>query len=215
MTSRIRSISLPGLALIMLVGGWIAHSSLARRPMQAARQPTVVAVVRLSQVFDGLAQIAKMEQDLGAIGAANEAEADERKIGINKLEDELEDETDAQRIATLQDDLNMMKLRFGAWSQMVQREQDIEIAIRLESAYMSIRDAARQLALAEGIDLILFDNSSDTLMTGRMSPKIPREAQVYQRIDEQRLLYARADLDVTDQLIQRMNNSFRLGANTP
>ena len=58
-------------------------------------------------------------------------------------------------------------------------------------------------------------HASDSVMPERMSSKIPREAQVAQRIDEQRLLYARADLDVTDQLIQRMNNSFRLGANTP
>ena len=215
MKSGIRSISVPGLALLAMVSGWIAYGTVARNSMQA-RQPTVVAVVRLVHVFEGLEQRVQMENDLGTMGAATKAKAEEMQKKINEMETAMQDEVDEQRITALQDELNMAKLRFGAWSQMVQRENDIEVSLRLQSLYTNVRNAARQLALAEGIDLILIDNSAvDTLLGENLDPKLPREPQILARIEAQRMLYATREIDVTDQLIQRMNNAFRLGANRP
>jgi hypothetical protein len=38
---------------------------------------------------------------------------------------------------------------------------------------------------------------------------VPREAQILQQISDRRMLYANPQLDITDELITRMNNEWK------
>lgn len=209
----LRTISLPAVALIVLAGGWIGYTAAASRPTVVVRDPTVVAVVRLDDLRGLLDQQANILIEMGALQAGVKQEREERLEELKRLEDQFTNEVDEAKKAAIQDEMNLAGLRNNAWSHMAQQRMDIEWSVRVEALYDSIRVAARQLAQIEGIDVIILDNSVEALNDGRLNAEAPRVLQAEQQLASIRLLYVRPDLDVTNQLAQRMNNAFRAGAN--
>ena len=64
----------------------------------------------------------------------------------------------------------------------------------------------KRVAEAEGIDIVLVDDSGSEIRTEN-NAQVPLQAQVIQQITTRRVLFAKNAIDITDQVIIRMNNA--------
>ena len=107
----------------------------------------------------------------------------------------------------------MGTLQYQASAKFSSEKIDIEKALVLEDLSKAIKEAAKQMAVAARLDLVLVDDSKGDLSKNADS-RISREAQIMQQVAERGLLYANPEIDITDDLIERMNNAFRNGGAT-
>jgi Skp family chaperone for outer membrane proteins len=75
-----------------------------------------------------------------------------------------------------------------------------------QSMYRNVRAECQKLAEAEGYDAVLVNDGVGEIQLQRES-KSPLEAQAQEQIVRRRVLYAAKSIDVTDQLVVRMNNA--------
>ena len=85
---------------------------------------------------------------------------------------------------------------------------DIEKSIMLRDLYKQIKEAVAELANVEGYDLILVDDSGGELGIDPNSQQ-SREAQILRQITRRRALYSADTIDITDEIIVRMNNAYK------
>ncbi len=175
--------------------------------------PTVVATVDMQLVMGGLSERADLMVDLSVNGQAIQEEEKTRAEEIERLAKELEDVVDDQRRASLQDDLDLKILQRMAWLRFTQQEVDIEKSLMLENLFRSMQSAAKELAEIEGIDLVIIDDAGqqfDLLANSQLS----REGQVAQQMTSRRVLYRDSTIDISEELIIRMNNDYAASTGT-
>ena len=105
----------------------------------------------------------------------------------------------------------MVALETQAWRMFATEQVDIEASLRLRDLDRSIKSAVTQLAEINGYDIVLVDDSGRELSIDAQS-KASREIQVKAQMNARRLLYTNPEVDVTDELIERMNNAFNAGS---
>ena len=175
--------------------------------------PTVVATVDMQLVMGGLSERADLMVDLAANGQAIGEEEKMRAEEIERLAKELEDVVDDQRRTSLQDELDLKILQRMAWLRFTQQEIDIEKSLMLENLFRSMQSAAKELAEIEGIDLVIIDDAGqqfDLLPKSQLS----REGQVAQQMTSRRVLYRDSAIDISEELIIRMNNDYAASTGT-
>jgi Skp family chaperone for outer membrane proteins len=182
---------------------------------QGGGRPATIATVQLSTVMDKLDQWADSLANLNAMGAKVRAEDAQRKEALTKLQTQLEDARKAnpsapptREMTAMQEDLALKSLQYQAWSRFTLDQVDIEKALLLQDLYRNIKMAAAQMAGSNGYDLVLVDDAHSEIKT-TTEARISREAQVYQQIVARRMLHANPALDITDELITRMNNAHK------
>jgi Skp family chaperone for outer membrane proteins len=187
----------------------------------AGGKPAVIATVRLAVVMEKLDQRAEAEANLTALGQTVKAEDTKRKDEILKMQDSL----DAMRKAvnngvappeavTLQEQLALKTLQYQAWSRFTLDQVDIEKALLWQDLYRNIKSAAAQMASANGYDLVLVDDSQGEIETTSDS-RASRSSQVMSQIIGRRTLHVNPTLDITDELITRMNNAHKAAGAAP
>lgn len=173
----------------------------------SALSPSVVATMDISMVMNGLSERADLSAELAAKGQTIQAEDKRRTEELQARSLELDDVVDLERRAAMQDELDLLLLQRGAWLQFTQQEIDIDKSLMMEGIFQSMRDAAMELAEIEGIDLILIEDSEQGLQVAS-NPRSSREQQVAQQITSRRVLWRDRAIDISDELIIRMNNDY-------
>ncbi len=206
---RINATALVVIAGILgIVMAWPAEAN-----RTASVGPTVVATVDMQLVMNGLSERADLQVDLAANSQAIESEEKRRAEEIERLAKELEDVVDESRRTSLQDELDLKILQRMAWLRFTQQEIDIEKSLMLENLYRSMQSAAKELAEIEGIDIVIIDDSGqgfDLLPNSQLS----REGQVAQQMTSRRVLYRDSAIDISEDLIIRMNNDYAASTGT-
>jgi hypothetical protein len=98
-----------------------------------------------------------------------------------------------------------MKLEMDEWAKLKQLELDRERALMWKAMYKAIRTQTNALAMADGWDIVLVNDSLGELNLSN-EVNASREQQILTQILNRRLLYASELTDVTEQLIVRINN---------
>ncbi len=206
---RINATALVVIAGILgIVMAWPAEAN-----RTASVGPTVVATVDMQLVMNGLSERADLQVDLAANSQAIESEEKRRAEEIERLAKELEDVVDESRRTSLQDELDLKILQRMAWLRFTQQEIDIEKSLMLENLFRSMQSAAKELAEIEGIDIVIIDDSGqgfDLLPNSQLS----REGQVAQQMTSRRVLYRDSAIDISEDLIIRMNNDYAASTGT-
>jgi Skp family chaperone for outer membrane proteins len=188
----------------------IAYQASASRNM--AGRPTAVAVVNLQVLVDGLNQYSDAIMRIERMRSDREAEGDRRAALMKTLQDELKDipeaSTEAKRAK--EDQIMLEQLNNQAWLRLSADKLDIEKSLSLQDLYRSIKQAIGALAAADGWDIVLVDDSRGELGINPNS-QLSREAQITQQMVSRRVLFAAGAVDITDQLITRMNNAYQSG----
>jgi Skp family chaperone for outer membrane proteins len=110
----------------------------------------------------------------------------------------------------MQEDLAALSFEFQAWVRFAADKMDVERSLLMRDLYRSVKAAVKTMAEAEGYDIVIVDDSQGELLTSDEA-RVSREAQVRQQIAARRVLYTAPTVDVTEQLIVRMNNEFKAG----
>ena len=199
------TMNLPVFVIVILLAVVAGYEVFAGRA--AAPGPAVVAVVRIGPLFDGLKQRAEAAAGVDQLLGEIETEVQARKESIEALREEHSNTVDAADRETLADEIALETLKNDFWLQTAKREHELDKAVRLQDLYKKVFDAIQTLALTEGYDLVIVDDSAAELTFERSSRVLP-QAQVLQQLAMRKLLFVNPSLDITEDLIMRMNNEF-------
>jgi Skp family chaperone for outer membrane proteins len=141
------------------------------------------------------------------------AEDADRTKQLEALRRQLDDipEGDVEARRATEEEIAMVALETQAWRMFASEQLDIEASLRLRDLDRSIKGAVAQFAQINGYDIVLVDDSGRELSIDAQS-KASREMQVKAQMNARRLLYTNPEVDVTDELIERMNNAFNAGS---
>ena len=191
------------LAIIMAAAGLTMNVGAARN-MAAASS---MAIIDINRVREGLTERVDAQAGLMALAQRIETENADRLAKIEELQTEMEDTVDPAKLETLRQELDMTLVRAAAWREYIKQQVDIEKSLLLQDLFQKISNAVAELAELEGINIVLISDAGQTVRTIK-DPNMPREAQVRQQISTRRVLYASPSIDITEQLIIRMNNAY-------
>ena len=193
-----------------------------------AGQPTVAVTVNLGHVIENLTQRADSDARLRKLRDELLVEQERRQNEVKAMEEkakglqqQLEGANDAQRsniesqLIDLQEQAALAALNYQAWQTISAEKVDIEAALSMQDLYRSVKTAAAQMATTNRYDLVLVDDSQGDLSMSSEA-RVTRMDQIRQQIAARRLLYVNPAIDITEDLIQRMNNAYKTaGPKTP
>lgn len=202
--------SASGVLLVLVLSGIVAYRVLAQ--VGGGDGCACVVSVNLPAVLEGLAERGEAEAELRTMADEMIAEDSERKQVIEDLRKQFTDipEADREARADLGDRLTLEVLEYQGWRAYSAERLDIEKSLQLRELDRRVRRAIDDLAMLKGYDFVLMDDTSAELSVNPES-KLAREVQVKQQMTARRSLYVNPAMDITDQLIQRMNNAFNAG----
>lgn len=187
----------------------VAYQAGAQRGQKS--EPTAVATVDLDRVMDGLDERAAAERDINALRAEFESQDRQKQAEIEQMRQTLEDIVDDEARRKKRDDIDLKTLELLAWRQVKSEQMDVERTLLLQDLYRKIAEAIGEQAQANGHDLVLVDDSSSDF-SYNPDARLSREMQLRQQIGSRRMLWGAERIDMTEDLIVRMNNAYQSGA---
>lgn len=204
--------------LMLLLLSVLGYQAFAQR--SADSQNTNVAVIDLGSVLDGLAQRSDAAIALDEMESGIRAEQEQRISSLEELQQQLEEmgrrvgegdgEVSIDQIHSIEEEFVLGQLNFQAWLQFSRNQMDVEASLQLQELYRAIRSAVQELANERGYELVLVDDSRSELTVNPDSQR-SREEQVLQQMRSRSMLHASSTIDITTELIERMNNQYRAG----
>ena len=198
--------SIAGLVAAGAIGAAVATASYqAGATARMAPAPTRVATVDLVKVVERLSERSDWEVQITGLGKKIQEEFSARRKGLEEMAGTMEAAAESERMA-IRDKVAFEQLQFEQWEAIKKIEVDRERALMWQSMYRNVRAECQKLAEAEGYDAVLVNDGVGEIQLQRES-KSPLEAQAQEQIVRRRVLYAAKSIDVTDQLVVRMNNA--------
>lgn len=164
------------------------------------------AVVDVAKVFEEIEERTNWDIRIESMRASIESEARSRSQAMERRLKESEAITDPDERQKVRDEVALMQLRMEQWGNAKTREIDREESLKWRSIYRNLLRETKRVAEAEGIEVVLVDDSETEIRTEN-NQQVPLQAQVLQQISTRRVLFAKNTVDITDQVIIRMNNA--------
>jgi len=201
-------ISLPTAVMAAMLGVSIGFQAAGQRAHAPAAP--VVASVRIEKLFEELEDRAGAKAEIGLMQMQLDNERKQREEEIATLQANLDQTVAPAARAEIEDQLMLKQLQLQFWLQESVAVLEVERAIQIQNLYRTVRQAIAALAASEGYDLVIVNDSTDDLPFDR-DPRVPAHLQVFQQIGARKVLYMNNAIDITEDLIVRMNNQFRVG----
>ena len=169
--------------------------------------PTSIATVDLKKLWDELDEQRALQQDIQRLDRDLLEKLQLRKDAVAALQADLDTlEPGSARFLERSGELLLAKKDVQAFVEYRFSTIDLHVALNLQEMYWKTNDAVKDLANGR-FQLILY---SDVLTEFRFpeSSRLSRTAQVRQQIASRTMLHAQSSLDLTDELVQRMNNAY-------
>lgn len=202
---------LGGAIAALVVSGFVGGRAIG----QGTPKGPTVAVIDLQRVLDGLDQRADADRRVRSLYEEARTEDGEWQKLLERLRTELTaardaGPSDAERVRRLEEQAVEMALRYEAWKQYSKERVDNETSLLMRDIYRAIREDLAAMGQVTGFEIVVRD---DQLREIGVDPtvKASQEAQVMQQISAASILYVAPSIDVTDQLIARMNNAWKTG----
>ena len=165
-------------------------------------QPVRAAVVDLEKVFEKLEERAAEDTRLTARGAELDSEDKSRREMLENMATDLEVlEPGTQLYTEAEDNYIRKSIEYRAWKEFEFARIEREKGLIFEKLYRRVKDAVKEMAQGK-YDIVLLNDSVKELIRGT-------DQQIGMQISARRILYAEPSLDITDDLIDRMNNAFK------
>ena len=200
----------PGVAVVVIVAALTAlltYEVVASRSAQP-RSCACVVTVALPTVLEGLDERDEAVRKLRALAEGMELEDDARQASLRAKREELDElpAADLDGREKVTEDLALMALEYQAWRAYATEQLDIEKSLKLRDLDRKIVAAIAELARVNQYDVVLLDDSGQELVVNA-DAQVSREIQIRQQIMSRRMLYGSPAADITDELIERMNNA--------
>jgi Skp family chaperone for outer membrane proteins len=196
---RRTNLGLLTLAAVVLLGGYLT----ATAQDQGAAGPTRVATVDLQAVFAGLSAQQQHQAQLQQRRTELQQQQTQRQQTIEGLQadlDLLQPGTDAY--TAKEDELAAAAIELQTWLQFEQRRILRQEQVHVVGLYRSSMQAISDVAQANGYALVMFDSADPDFN------QIQAAEQLRELIQNRKVLYHSPQIDITQQIIQRMNNQF-------
>jgi Skp family chaperone for outer membrane proteins len=199
MNVRTKRINWPAFGLLLVIAGLLVVQARAFNAMQSL-PPAVVATVDLEKVFAGLSEYVNANDRLQELGNELDAKRERLREEIATLEEERElyapgsekqQETDAK--------IAFKSYQLQAYVEWAARKLEAEKARVLRDLYSRVKDAISQMADENGYDVVFVD---DTVVAIQQTNS---EQETMRQISARRMLYTAEAIDVTQAVIDRMN----------
>ena len=205
----------PTILMLLILMAALGYQAGAER-VEVRKQPAVVATIDITKVMEGLEQRSNAEIKLDQMRVEFNEERERRETRIRELDRQLREKQQEVReqragmdeLQRIEEQIALQELNFQAWITFQSDRIDVEKALLWQDLYRAIRRAVGEMAEGERYDLVIYDNTSEELFINPES-RMSREMQVQQQMVSRQLVYAGRSLDVTNELIERMNNQFR------
>lgn len=197
----IRKYLLP-LSLVMALVTFSAVLGAGAQTLTTAR-PTKVAVVDVLKIFNGLQEKAQIEADMRTKSEQLQKEEQTRRQELQDLQNDLKilaPDTQAYTQKTEQIKSKVIELR--VWSEIQADGLKSESSLQLAGLYRKMVQSIGKVAKENGYDLALYKEQQPDF------ENVKAEA-INQLIQLRKLLWSADDLDITDQVITRMNNEYK------
>lgn len=169
--------------------------------MLAAR-PATVAVVNVADVYNNLKERDEIDADLNRQRREFQEEDDARQQTLKALQDDLKIlPPDGDAFTTKRNELRFKVIELKAWREFKQLELEQESALQKERLYRKICDAVGEVARLDGYDMVFYKESNINFEGANAK-------QLDALIALRKLLYTRDDLEITERVVQKMNNDF-------
>lgn len=200
-----QTLNVPVLALLLLavfVGYKVSGTN------NMAMQPAVVAVVDIDKLIKGLKQSADAKIKVKVRAQSNDAELEKRKEKLISLQDELKDIVDQEKRLNISDEIGLKNLELKSWVSSATRQAESEKGALLQELYKKICNEVSAMSKANGYTLVILDDSNPQVEFNPGSRVVP-QVQILQQVTSHKILFADPTIDITNQLITRMNNAFK------
>lgn len=203
--TRNKILNLPMLLMAAMFVSFAGYQSVALRNI-ANMKPAIVATVDLERVFNQLEERTAADEDLTKMADELQRDGDRRAKAIDALEEELEVYTPgSEQHQELLNKLALASHEYRAFVEWGRRKIDVKKAATLRRIYSSIKDAIEREAKDKGYDIVFVNDS--------LSPiPVSDESETSRQISARRMLYSSPQIDITRDVIGRMNNEFRVAA---
>lgn len=199
MSNRKSLIVLALVAVALLAGGlmgaWL-------RPAK----PTSVAVVDWLAVTTQLEELKAQRATLDAEVKKKNEDRQSRAARIQEIREQLQSmPPDAPRVRELSEQLEMETSMYQAWWQATQGQLSRnELSMQIDT-YEAIVKAVGEVAKRDGWEIVLWDDA-EGMKVDRTNLQSTVEA-----IARRHMLYSVDAIDITEDVIQYMNNNYRVG----
>ncbi len=197
------------LLTLTLVAGFVMTAlSVAQVQAQArsGARPVAIAVVDVEKVFEALDEQTSVKADLTSrINSLQKWEQGQRKA-VQTKQGELDVlPQDSKEYKQTQAQVEQMLIGLQVELEFRRRQIEREKAVQTEGLYRKILGMVERVAKAQRYDLVLFKDRTPEMRGAN-------QQQVAALIQVRKLLYSAPDLDITDQITQKMNNEFNNAA---
>jgi Skp family chaperone for outer membrane proteins len=190
------------IALIAMAMGLLAYQSWAVRTLFLP--PAVVVTIDLESVFNGLDHRAALDADIKKRNEDIQIEADRQMEKIELMQADLDDyPKGSERHEALLREYRLAALDYQAYLEFSRRQLGTMEGESIRSVYDLIREQVAVMAGDQGWDLVLI-NDAAVDMSGE-------NQNILQEIGARRVIYANTNRDVTDDVIEMMNTTFKSG----
>lgn len=205
MSSRRRLFNWPMALLAVAFVGVAGYQSLAIRNLEAMLNPAIVATVDLEQVFNNLDEREAADAELQELAERLQRQGDERSDEIDRLREDLEIYAEGtEEHQEMLTELAKTSHDYRAFVEFGRMRIDASKAVTLRQIYTSIKQSVRREAEAKGYDVVFVNDSLSPLPTAD-------EEETSRQISARRMLYSSPQLDITQDIIDRMNAEFNAG----
>ena len=165
-------------------------------------RPTATAVADVQLVFESLKEKMQIEADLKSQLEQLNQEEQIRKQKLQELKSDLEIlAPDTPAYNEKQSSLEQKAIELQAWQGFQTQKLNRERGLQIERLYRKMLDAIGRLAKQNGYDLVMFKEKPANFRGAK-----PEALNTL--IQVRKVLWAAEELDLTDQIIQMMNNEF-------
>ncbi len=193
MTLQTRKYLVPAILVagLMVMAGLVAQATLS---------PAVVAVVDMERLFNNLVEKTDADNELKGLADDTQVKFDAVKKEAKALESQLlgYDVTSA-KYGQISKELTEKLASLSAITELGKQRIVIRQARLMKRIYEHIRTDAGAYSKAQAIDVVLLD---DTI------PALEENTDILRQISARRLIFADKKLDITDQLLEYMNQRY-------
>lgn len=190
------SITVAATAAVFLIAG------LAGAGAAFQAEPTAVAVVNMERVFDSLDERTQIEAQMRSRQEQLSRERDRRRQEVQQLSQDIEvlnPDSDAYR--QKESELRERLAEFRVWAEMEEQQLNIDRGLHLESLYRRTVNAIGEIADEMGYDIVLYKE-------GPLELQGSDPGEIQTQIAIRKVLHASDEVDITDRVVQTMNNQF-------
>ncbi len=163
-------------------------------------------MVDVAQVFNTLKQNEQIQADMKTRAEKLEQQAKDKQAKIEQLRQRLKMLTPgAEAYKQTEQELQKAVIEHQVWARFEQRRLQVEGSLQTEQVYRRMSSTIEQIAKETGYDVVLYKDQQP-----KFEGSDPQ--QIRSQIAIRKVLYASDAVDITDQVVQRMDNQYESGS---